>query len=434
MSMTNETHQAQIQADNEERKYTYRIHQASVLPEDDGQFVDRIPLRLYLTQDNQRMFSLAQNDYHAEVVEATVADSYDRLIDFSGLSSRLVVRRYDGVVYSSEGTVDADDNSKALFKIKPEMTAVPGPAQFNIELTGGGWRTATIPFKVDIVKTPFAGGSSGDGGNVSPPAWEAFDDRYIMLQEKGQPDGVPTLNNEGKVPYTQLPLDVVYTGDDGLIPDAYLKGKVPEMKDGKVNASALPDTAVKLNDSGKIPSSLLPDLNLPDTKDYLKKTDVAAVATTGKYSDLKDAPTALPASGGTAETVPWDGVTGKPDFTGLGTAVQSAKIGDAEVPKSGTELKLPAYPIGVKLFNASLSASGWSTTAPYSQTVSVSGLPDKDGDFRLVPTTAGAPTEGEETAFSCITGSTGTAGSITFNCRDTKPDTDINIRLVVYDT
>lgn len=344
MSMTNETHETQIQADNEERNYTYRIHQESQLEEDDGLFVDRIPLRLYLTQDNQRMFSLAQNDYHAEVVEATVADSYDRLIDFSGLSSRLVVRRYDGVIYSSEGTVDADDNSKGLFKIKPEMTAVPGPAQFNIELTGSGWRTATIPFKVDIVKTPFAGGS-GDGGNVSPPAWEAFDDRYIMLQEKGQPDGVPTLNNTGKIPYTQMPLDVVYTGNDGLIPDACLKGKVPGMKDGKVDASDLPNTVVKLNDNGKIPSSLLPDLNLPDMKDFLAKTDASTVATSGKYSDLKGVPTVLPASGGTADAVPWDGVTGKPDFTGLGTAVQSAKIGDTEVTKSGTELQLPAYPV-----------------------------------------------------------------------------------------
>ncbi|MBE6721607.1 MAG: hypothetical protein E7572_03820 [Ruminococcaceae bacterium] len=432
--MTNETHQAQIQVDTEERDYTYRIHQAATLEADDGRFVDRIPLRLYLTQDNQRMFSLAQNDYHAEVVEVTVADSYDRLVDFSGLTSRLVVRRYDGVVYSAEGAVDTDDSTKALYKIKPEMTAVPGPAQFNVELTGSGWRTATIPFKVDIVKTPFAGSGSGDGGNVTPPVWEAFDDRYIMLNEKGQPDGVPTLNNTGKVPYTQLPLDIVYTGDDGLIPDACLKGKVPEMKDGKVNASALPNTVVTLNDNGKIPSSLLPDLNLPDTKDFLKKADAAAVATSGKYSDLKDAPVALPANGGTADAVSWDGITGKPDLTGVGTAVQSAKIGDTVVTKSGTELQLPAYPTGIKLFTVALPASGWSDAAPYSQAVSIAKLPDKDGDFRLIPAVAGAPTEVEETAFSCITGSTGSTGNVTFLCRETKPETDINVRLVVYDT
>lgn len=126
--------------------------------------------------------------------------------------------------------------------------------------------------------------------------------------------------------------------------------------------------------------------------------------------------------------------TSDTEKTNLSTAIQSAKIGDTEVPKSGTELQLPAYPSGVQLFSASLPASGWSTSSPYSQTVSISGLPDKDGDFRLMPTAAGAPTAAEETAFSCITGSTGAAGSITFNCRDTKPDTDIHVRLVVYDT
>jgi hypothetical protein len=125
--------------------------------------------------------------------------------------------------------------------------------------------------------------------------------------------------------------------------------------------------------------------------------------------------------------------TSDTEKTNLSTAIQSAKIGDTEISKSGTELQLPAYPSGVQLFSASLPASGWSTSLPYSQTVSISGLPDKDGDFRLIPTAAGAPTAAEETAFSCITGSTGTAGSITFNCRDTKPDTDIHVRLVVYD-
>lgn len=120
--------------------------------------------------------------------------------------------------------------------------------------------------------------------------------------------------------------------------------------------------------------------------------------------------------------------------TNLSTAIQSARIGDTEVSKVGTELQLPAYPTGVKLFNVPLPVSGWSTSAPYSQTVSVSGLPDKDGDFRLVPAIAGKPTAAEETAAACLTGSTGTAGNVTFICRDTKPDTDINVRLVVYDT
>lgn len=144
----------------------------------------------------------------------------------------------------------------------------------------------------------------------------------------------------------------------------------------------------------------------------IKLPNLAPVATSGKYSDL----------------------TGTPNITALSTAVQSATVGGTAVPMDGTQLQLPMYPAGVKLFTVPLPAAGWSTSAPYSQTVSVDGLPDKDGDFRLSPATAGAPTEAEETAFGCITGSTGTTGSITFNCRDTKPDADIKVRLVVYDT
>ena len=66
--------------------------------------------------------------------------------------------------------------------------------------------------------------------------------------------------------------------------------------------------------------------------DYLKKTDVKSVATSGKYSDLE----------------------GKPDLAALPTAVQSAKIGDTVVTKLGTELQLPAYPV----IPASLPANG----------------------------------------------------------------------------
>lgn len=153
-------------------------------------------------------------------------------------------------------------------------------------------------------------------------------------------------------------------------------------------------------------------IQAPDMSNYLKTTDVKPVATSGKYNDLEE----------------------KPDLTALATAVQSAKIGNTVVTKSGTELQLPAYPTGIKLFTVALPVSGWSDAAPYSQVVSIAELPDKDGDFRLIPAVAGAPTEVEETAFACITGSTGTIGNVTFLCRETKPETDINVRLVVYDT
>ena len=45
---------------------------------------------------------------------------------------------------------------------------------------------------------------------------------------------------------------------------------------------------------------------------WASKSQLANVATSGKYSDLSGTPTSLPANGGTAAAVPWSGVTGKP--------------------------------------------------------------------------------------------------------------------------
>lgn len=54
----------------------------------------------------------------------------------------------------------------------------------------------------------------------------------------------------------------------------------------------------------------------------IKLPNLSSVATSGKYSDL----------------------TGTPNITALDTAVQSATIGGAAIPKDGTQLQLPAYP------------------------------------------------------------------------------------------
>jgi hypothetical protein len=82
-------------------------------------------------------------------------------------------------------------------------------------------------------------------------------------------------------------------------------------------------------------------------------------------------------------------------------------------------------------FDVDLPASNWLGSKPYTQTVSITDLPDKDADFKLKPATDGEPTKAEETAFYCISGGTTALGSATFYCRDTKPATDITVRLVV---
>lgn len=82
-------------------------------------------------------------------------------------------------------------------------------------------------------------------------------------------------------------------------------------------------------------------------------------------------------------------------------------------------------------FDVDLPASNWLGSKPYTQTVSITDLPDKDADFKLKPATDGEPTKAEETAFYCISGGTTALGSATFYCRDTKPAADITVRLVV---
>ena len=84
-------------------------------------------------------------------------------------------------------------------------------------------------------------------------------------------------------------------------------------------------------------------------------------------------------------------------------------------------------------FTATLPASGWSSTAPYTQIVSVAGMTaDMDPHLYLVPATSGAPTETEEEAFACITGGTTAAGTVTFHCREDKPAANITVRLEVH--
>ena len=82
-------------------------------------------------------------------------------------------------------------------------------------------------------------------------------------------------------------------------------------------------------------------------------------------------------------------------------------------------------------FTVSLPASGWSNTAPYTQTVAVEGLPEvehptADWDF------SGATLENYEAlaeGFACITRLTSAAGSVTAYCYLEKPAVDLSVFL-----
>lgn len=91
-------------------------------------------------------------------------------------------------------------------------------------------------------------------------------DQVIYYEEKGNPEGVASLGDDGKVPYFQLP-DFIKTEDKGKVGGVASLGD-----DGKVPTSQLPDMdyiptsqkgtangVANLNAQGKIPTTLLPD-------------------------------------------------------------------------------------------------------------------------------------------------------------------------------
>lgn len=77
-----------------------------------------------------------------------------------------------------------------------------------------------------------------------------------------------------------------------------------------------------------------------------------------------------------------------------------------------------------------LLADDWSGSAPYSQTVSVSGM-NADynyGPMFAVPTGTQSTDEAAIEALSCISYATTATGSVTFYCYSEKPTSDVTVR------
>ena len=86
----------------------------------------------------------------------------------------------------------------------------------------------------------------------------------------------------------------------------------------------------------------------------------------------------------------------------------------------------------VKYFTGNLSASGWSSSKPYTQTVSISGVLNTDkpkADIILSSTTATALNESE--SWACVSKMIAGNNSITATCLDKKPTVNMSFQLEV---
>lgn len=92
-----------------------------------------------------------------------------------------------------------------------------------------------------------------------------------------------------------------------------------------------------------------------------------------------------------------------------------------------------AYADGKRLHGTvTLTASGWSAAAPYTQTVSVAGILATDRPHYGVVYAAGLETAlAQKEAFALVDDLDTAAGSVTFTCFEDKPEVDLIIQLEV---
>lgn len=136
-------------------------------------------------------------------------------------------------------------------------------------------------------------------------------------------------------------------------------------------------------------------------------SDLATVATSGSYNDLSNTPT-------------------------IPSVVQTTGSSTTDVMSQNsitTELNNKAT---TALYNATLTSSGWTNAAPYTQTVTVSGILATDTPIADVVLDANTPTAiSQISAWACVSKIETANGSITATCLESAPEVDLPIQLKV---
>ncbi len=179
----------------------------------------------------------------------------------------------------------------------------------------------------------------------------------------------------------------------------------------------------------------------------VNSSDLSTVATSGSYNDLSNKPT-IPTK--TSDLTNDSNFVSSSDLSNnYYNKTQTDNLLDTKVDKvTGKGLSTEDYTTAEKtklagieseanktvvaLYNTTLSSSGWSSSVPYTQTVSIQGILATDVpvvDVVLSSTTSTAKSQLE--AWSCVSKIETAAGSITATCLEELPAIDIPIQLKV---
>lgn len=160
-------------------------------------------------------------------------------------------------------------------------------------------------------------------------------------------------------------------------------------------------------------------------------SDLSTVATSGSYNDLSNKPTipsVVQATGSsTTDVMSQNAVT-----MSLSRKVDSSSL--ATVATSGSYSDLSNKPTipSVANYTVTLLSSGWTgSSAPYTQTVNVSGILSTDNTFAYVILSNDTSTAVNESGqWGFVSQMTTSNVSITAKCLEFKPNIDLNISLI----
>ena len=221
----------------------------------------------------------------------------------------------------------------------------------------------------------------------------------------------------------------VYNGADGLGAGDMLAAAYDPDGDGKVEAADHADTA---NNATHADSAAALDENAEVSMDQVTglESALAGKQPTGNYLTAETDPT-VPAwaKADTKPTYTADEVGARPD-TWTPTADEVGARPDTWTP-TADQVGASAKPV---ILTGTLTAEGWSgSAAPYTQTLTITGIPASQDAAVFVSIGASAPAEAIEAwGGGMVMATAHGANSLTFSAKGEKPGTDLPIQVTVF--